>query len=103
TVLDWESAWRPGPPLWDLAYFLADSLPRVHRLLPGRGAADTILALFRGDHAESPRLHRYFRAAADALDLPADPVGAVVLLSWCHHARSPAARRLRLERAGYGG
>jgi hypothetical protein len=103
TVLDWESAWRPGPPLWDLAYFLADSLPRLHRVPPGRAATETILELFRGDHTESPRLCRWFRTAARALDLPADSVGAAVLLSWCHHARSPAARQLRLRRAGYGG
>ena len=31
TAIDWESANPAGLPLWDLWYFLADALPRLHQ------------------------------------------------------------------------
>jgi len=98
TVVDWESSRRHGLPLWDLFYFLADSLA----LLDGETAGDTrhvhTTALFRGEAASSEILFRWTRAAVSALAVPPETVGSLATLCWLHHSLSHVHRRDPLDR-----
>jgi hypothetical protein len=98
TVVDWESARRPGLALSDLAYFLADALT----LMSGRraGAEDqttAMLRLFRGDTDLSDTLFGWIRRAATATGVAAADVGPVLTLTWLWHARSPQRRQQALQ------
>lgn len=90
-VVDWESARRPGLPLWDLVYFLTDSLLRLGDARPAVTPA-RVLDLFRGADPQSGVLFRWVRAAVTAHGLPPESVGTIVTLCLAHHATSPAAR-----------
>jgi hypothetical protein len=100
TVVDWESSRRHGFPLWDLFYFLADSLA----LLDGDVAGETrhlhTAALFRGETASSEILFRWVRAAVTELEIPPGAVGPLATLCWLHHGLSPVVRRNSLD--GFG-
>jgi hypothetical protein len=91
TVVDWESS-RRGEPLWDLAYFLSDALtaggPRA-----AEARAKAILALHRGEAAESSRFFTWLERGAQTAGV--DAVGDVVLRGWQHHGRSLEARSQR--------
>jgi Ser/Thr protein kinase RdoA (MazF antagonist) len=98
TVVDWESARRPGLALSDLAYFLADALT----LMPGRGVAvedqtTAMLRLFRGETDLSDVLFAWIRRATTAIGVAAADVGPVLTLTWLGHARSPQRRRQALQ------
>jgi hypothetical protein len=95
TALDWESARRPGLPLWDLWYFLADVLPALEGT-DDRGTA--FRRLFRGESASSALLFQLTRAAVSALQIPAELVGRIASLCWLHHGVSHVERAESLER-----
>lgn len=91
TVLDWEDARRPGLPLWDLWYFLADALALLERV----DAADRLAffrRLFRGEARTSPALFGWTRRAVSSLGLAHDVVGKLAALCWLAHGRSYAER-----------
>lgn len=95
TVLDWESARVVGLPLWDLLYFLADSLT----LLDGTANdPDGFTRLFRGESPSSPRLFDWTRRAVESLAIPTDAVGAIATTCWLHHGLSRVARATALGR-----
>jgi hypothetical protein len=96
TVLDWESARRPGLPLWDLVYFLTDALLRLEGGYDSSSVTDRVVRLFRGELASSELLFRWIRVGADAARLPPESVGPIVTLGWLHHAASPEQRAQRL-------
>jgi hypothetical protein len=97
TLLDWEAARRPAFPLWDLMYFLTDAIV----VLDGaRDAADALaraLALFRGEHRDSPLFFALVRDYVATIGLPDDAVGPLAALGWLHHSRSHLARHAALE------
>lgn len=100
TVVDWESARRPGMPLWDLLYFLADALVTVAGTAAPADRATAALALFRGELPTSAVLFRCVRRAAAALAVPAEAVGPLATLAWLHHDLSPGRRHHSLQAAG---
>jgi hypothetical protein len=99
-VADWESAAPAGLPLWDLLYFLADALVLLDGARPVGHRVDATLALFRGDHPESPRLFRWVHEGAERSAVPLALVGSVVTLAWLHHALSHHDRSAALARGG---
>ena len=101
-VVDWESARRPGLPLWDLLYFLADALVRLEGPADRPTLHGRALDLFRGDGLGSPALFSWLRKAVSSLDIPNDAVGTIAMLGWLHHAMSPADRAGRLGVATAG-
>jgi hypothetical protein len=96
TVLDWESARRPGLPLWDLVYFLTDALLRLESGYDRSSVTDRVVRLFRGELASSELLFRWIRVGAEAAGVPPESVGPIVTLGWLHHAASPEQRAQRL-------
>jgi hypothetical protein len=96
TAVDWESARKHGLPFWDLWYFLAHVLVQVDR--PGGDPVAAFAELFRGELHSSPLLFGWTRAAAEALELPAEVVGRLATLCWLHHGLSHSARAETLAR-----
>jgi phosphotransferase family enzyme len=98
TVVDWESSRRHGLLLWDLLYFLADSLA----LLDGEVAGETrhrhTTALFRGETASSEILFGWIRKAVAEFEIAPETVGALATLCWLHHSLSHVDRRDSLDR-----
>ncbi|MEX5721403.1 hypothetical protein [Geodermatophilus maliterrae] len=92
TAVDWESARRPGFPIWDLLYFAADVLAQVD------GPADTptrvarVLRVFAGESEHSARLFRWVHSAAGSAGIPTSALGALATLCWIHHSRSAERR-----------
>lgn len=102
-LVDWESAQRPGLPLWDLLYFLADALVLLAGP-PFDDRVERILALFRGALPTSPILFRWVRQAVLELALPPASVAPLAALAWVHHGASPTARAAALQAfAGHAG
>ena len=97
-VVDWESARRPGLPLWDLVYFLSDALATLEHPEGGDGPrrAGHVLSVLRGEDRHSPVLFDHVSRYAARLGLPPAAVGPLVTLSWLHHGLSPAARAAAL-------
>ena len=91
-VLDWESARRPGLPLWDLLYFLVDALPLVEGARTPAERADRAMALLRGASVWSPMLFDWLRKAAAAAAMPPAAIGPVATLCWLHHGLSHVTR-----------
>src|SRR6266508_3246896 len=91
-VLDWESARRPGLPLWDLLYFLVDALPLVEGARTPAERADRALALLRGASVWSLMLFDWLRKAAAAAAMPPAAIGPVATLCWLHHGLSHVTR-----------
>lgn len=91
-AVDWESARPSGLPLWDLCYFLADTLARIDGPADPGTLLRRTLDLFRGTSPHSPLLFRWIRTAATRLQVSPDAVGPVVTLCWLHHGLSAAAR-----------
>jgi hypothetical protein len=92
TVVDWESARRPGLPLWDLVYFLTDALAGLDGALSPSEQDEHTHRLLRGELPSSHVLFGWLREAVDELDLPPDSVGKIVTLGWLHHGLSHPAR-----------
>jgi Phosphotransferase enzyme family len=91
-AVDWESATRPGLPLWDLVYFLVDALVHLDRAwAPGDREAHAARLLL-GQTPSSQILFRWLRAAIGALEIPPAAVGPVVTLAWLHHGLSRVSR-----------
>jgi hypothetical protein len=91
-VLDWESARERGLPLWDLFYFLADSLAVVDGSVRGEERHLHTTRLFAGRLPLSSVLFDWTRRAVAAAGVPADAVGRIATLCWLHHSLSPVAR-----------
>ena len=92
SVIDWESA-RPGLPLWDLLYFLADASAQMARQTAS-GTRDQFLArLFRGDETLSALVFEQVRRLADVFSLDPSEVGALATLCWLHYS-TPAVSGL---------
>ena len=89
TALDWESARSGGLPLWDLLYFLADSLTLIDG---SAGTREGFARLFRGESASSEWLFSWIRRAVDSLAIAPDRVGPIVTACWLHHGLSRGAR-----------
>lgn len=82
TVIDWEDARRAGLPLWDLVYFLADSLARFDGAERDDERRRHFRALFRGEARSSPLLFEWVRRGAAACGVPSEAVGPTVTLCW---------------------
>jgi hypothetical protein len=96
TVLDWESARRPGLPLWDLVYFLSDALVCLDRPRDRGQTLAATIRLLRGDSPDSVFLFTRVAAAAKELQLRPETIGPIVTLGWLHHARSAMIRATTL-------
>lgn len=92
TVLDWESARRPGLPLWDILYFVVDALGQLDQARSFEERADHAVRLLRGELPASRTLFDWVRRYALALDLPREWVGPLATLCWLHHGLSHVAR-----------
>ncbi len=92
TIVDWESARRPSPPLWDLWYFLMDVLPR--REAPNEHERWMTLALdmFRGEHLCSVELFAHTNSLANRMGVCEDDVGPLLAACWLHHRQSRVER-----------
>jgi hypothetical protein len=99
TAVDWESARRPGFPMWDLFYFAADVLTKIDGPVDVEARIDRTLRIFAGESAHSPRLFRWIRATAASLDIATSALGALASLCWLHHGQSPARRTADLSGA----
>jgi hypothetical protein len=93
TVVDWESS-CVGQPLWDLAYFLSDALTAAGPRDPDARVRE-IVALHRGETAQSERFFHWVEQGAQAAGVPWESVGSTVLGGWQHHASSHDARSQR--------
>jgi hypothetical protein len=93
TVVDWESAHRPGLALGDLAYFLADALTVLAGRRARRDPTAAMVRLFRGEEPLSPVLFDWIRRAAADVGLSGEDLGPVLTLTWLRHAASPGRRQ----------
>ena len=93
TVVDWESARRPGLALADLAYFLADALTIISGRRAVRDQTAAMLRLFRGEAELSPVLFSWIRRAAADAGVGAADVAPIMTLTWLQHATSPRRRQ----------
>ena len=86
TIADWENARAAGLPLWDLLYFLADTLV----LLDGSDSAERlpsrIAGLFAGEAPSSPTLFAWVRRAVESASLPPAAVGTIATLAWLSYS-----------------
>lgn len=82
TVIDWEDARAAGLPLWDLVYFLADSLARLDGAFDDRARRRHFPALFRGEARSSQLLFKWVRAGVEACGVPHGAVGPIVTACW---------------------
>jgi hypothetical protein len=87
-ILDWENVRRDALPLWDLVYFLGNTLvlldgPYTAEELPARMAR-----LFAGETAVSPLLFEWVQRGAEAAAVPPEAVAAVTTLCWLSHSLS---------------
>ncbi|WP_143426738.1 phosphotransferase [Geodermatophilus sabuli] len=101
TAVDWEAARHSGLPLWDLFYFAADVFAHIDGPADVSTRIERTLRVFAGESAHSPRLFRWIRAAATALDVPNSALGALATLCWLHHGQSPARREMDLRGAAH--
>ena len=91
-AVDWESATRPGLPLWDLVYFLVDALVHLDRAWAPEDREAHAARLLLGQTPSSQILFRWLRAAVSALAIPPAAVGPAVTLAWLHHGLSRVSR-----------
>ncbi len=96
-VVDWESARRAAPPLWDLWYFLAEAAATLDGV-PHADRGEHLVRLFRGDTRFSSLLFRWTSRAVGALAVPPDAVSLLAMLCWVHHAQSHEKRTRALDR-----
>lgn len=85
SVIDWESA-RPGLPLWDLLYFLADASTQMARQTGSHHRDQYLIRLFRGEEPQSAFVFEHVRRLAGDLGLEPSAVGALATLCWLHYA-----------------
>lgn len=86
-AVDWESARRHGPPLWDLLYFSVNTLPLLDGVAGLEQHLAYLVSLFRGEQgASSALLFRWIRTYVDAVGLDPWLVGPLVALCWLHYA-----------------
>ncbi len=100
-ILDWESAEDPGPPLWDLAYFVRSLAVRSGR----RRALDRDRAIDRYLVATSPfneAATAWFGAYADRIGLADELLAPLFHLGWMHRAVKEA-NRLAPDQPGHYG
>jgi len=97
-VLDWESARRHGLPCWDLWYFLADALAQLDGASEPEERERHFAKLFRGELATSRLLFKWTRTMVEACAVPAESVGALATLCFCHHGLSHVTRISSLRR-----
>jgi hypothetical protein len=81
-VVDWEDARANGLPLWDLVYFLSDSLALLDRAYGGRARQEHFLSLFKGTGRSSPVLFRWLRRAVQESSVSPDAVAPIVAACW---------------------
>lgn len=98
TVLDWESAQANGPPVWDLLYFLADTLATLDGAMSADDRAEHFVQLFRGDIPASEVLFRRTREVAAASALPVGAVGPLATLLWLELALLETKHVERVDR-----
>jgi Phosphotransferase enzyme family len=94
TAVDWESSVRDGFPLWDLLYFLTDSLAHLDGASPLEGRPAHAARLHRGELGSSTILFSWLRRMVDALAIPPQSVGRLATLCWLHHGLSHVPRRV---------
>ena len=82
TAVDWETAMPHGYPLWDLLYFLTDSLALVDGAWDDDARDDHVARLWRGEARHSGMALDWVRAAAAASSLRPHEVGPVATLLW---------------------
>lgn len=93
TAVDWESARRPGLPLWDLVYFLVDALLHLEGAeAPAQREQFAARLLLGHAGVASGVLFGWLARAVRALEIPAAAVGPIVTLGWLHHGLSPVTR-----------
>jgi len=99
TALDWEWSRTHGFPLWDLVYFLTDSLATLGGV--GEESWETfVVRLYRGELENSGVLFKWIRKGVEASGVPAEAVGPILTLGWMHHGLTHVARSAALARAG---
>jgi hypothetical protein len=91
-AVDWESARAHGLPLWDLLYFLVDSLVHLDRAEHAAAREAYAARLLRGEAPSSGILFHWLRTAVRSLGIPDDAVGPIATLGWLHHGFRPASR-----------
>jgi hypothetical protein len=92
-AVDWESARRYGLPLWDLLYFLVDTLPLLEGARSPEQRVVEALRILRGDSPSSPALFQWLRRAVATAKIPEAAVAPVATLCWLHHGLSHVSRR----------
>ena len=100
-ILDWESAEAPGPPLWDLAYFVRSFAVRSGR----RRGLDRDRAIDRNLVAKSPfnqAATTWFRSYADQVGVQDELLAPLFHLGWMHRAVKES-NRLEPDRTGHYG
>ncbi len=100
-ILDWESAEAPGPPLWDLAYFVRSFAVRAGR----RRGLDRDRAIDRNLVASSPFNQAatvWFRNYADQVGVTNELLAPLFHLGWMHRAVKES-NRLEPDRPGHYG
>lgn len=100
-ILDWESAETPGPPLWDLAYFVRSFAVRSGR----RRGLDRDRAIDRNLVANSPfnqAATTWFRSYAGQVGVQDELLAPLFHLGWMHRAVKES-NRLEPDRTGHYG
>jgi len=101
-AVDWESARRPGLPLWDLLYFLVDALPLLKGSTTSEQRVTEALRILRGESPLSPALFDWLRRGVASAGVPEEAVGPLATLCWLHHGLSHVPRRAAADRAEPG-
>ncbi len=92
TVIDWENARHPAPPLWDLWYFLADAYARLESPHDPAPRHDLAIEIFRGRHSRSAELFAWTRRIAFVTGVADEDVGPLAAACWLHHFNQRTAR-----------
>ena len=101
-AVDWESARRPGLPLWDLLYFLVDALPLLEGSTTSEQRVTEALRILRGESASSPILFDWLRRGVASAGVPEEAVGPLATLCWLHHGLSHVPRQAAADNAEPG-
>lgn len=86
-IVDWEQARPDGVPLWDLFYFVVNTLPLLDGVAGLEQNVAYLVALFRGERGPSSALvFRWLKDAVAAIGLDPGHVGRLAMLCWLEHA-----------------
>jgi aminoglycoside phosphotransferase (APT) family kinase protein len=92
-VLDWENAHPAGPPVWDVALFLATYGTFVAEAQGRRWTAEVLVEQLRPGSALRPLVDRTLTTYGRRVGVAPAAIASLQVLCWVHQALKEASRR----------